>query len=169
MVRGVGGNIGPDLSMIGKKASRENLFESILLPSKAIADQYVQWKIEHADGKSVTGLLVAENDDESHPPRRQRQGHTHSPRRTSTDRSRRAWCRSCRTTSSPHLTEDELVDLVEYLLTLKTASLTPDSVAHPRAVRQRRKPTRRSTRTFGLEKRQDDRPDREATRARTAT
>src|SRR5262249_50292968 len=40
-VRGVGGQIGPDLSMIGKKASRENLFESILLPSKAIADQYV--------------------------------------------------------------------------------------------------------------------------------
>ena len=46
-VRGVGGNIGPDLSMIGKKASRENLFESILLPSKAIADQYLQWKIEN--------------------------------------------------------------------------------------------------------------------------
>ena len=46
-VRGIGGQVGPDLSMIGKKASRENLFESILLPSKAIADQYVQWQIEH--------------------------------------------------------------------------------------------------------------------------
>ena len=31
---GVGGNIGPDSVMIGKKASKENLFESILLPSR---------------------------------------------------------------------------------------------------------------------------------------
>src|SRR5205823_2692171 len=64
MVRGVGGNIGPDLSMIGKKASKENLFESILIPSKAIADQFVQWKVTTLDEKSVTGLLVAENEKE---------------------------------------------------------------------------------------------------------
>src|SRR5205807_8556898 len=37
-IRGVGGNVGPDLSVIGKKASRENLFESILIPSKAIVE-----------------------------------------------------------------------------------------------------------------------------------
>src|SRR6185295_18899562 len=36
-VRGIGGSIGPDLSMIGKKASRENMIESILYPSKAVA------------------------------------------------------------------------------------------------------------------------------------
>ena len=74
MVRGVGGNIGPDLSMIGKKASKENLFESILLPSKAIADQYLQWKVNTLDEKSVTGLLVAETATSDHAPRRQRQG-----------------------------------------------------------------------------------------------
>ncbi len=45
-IRGVGGQVGPDLSVIGKKGSRENLFESILLPSKAIADQYLTWVIE---------------------------------------------------------------------------------------------------------------------------
>src|SRR5262249_4790588 len=39
-IAGEGGKIGPDLSSIGKKASRENLLESILFPSKAIADQY---------------------------------------------------------------------------------------------------------------------------------
>src|SRR5262249_47351702 len=32
MVRGVGGQVGPDLSMIGKKSAREALYESILLP-----------------------------------------------------------------------------------------------------------------------------------------
>ena len=62
-VRGVGGSIGPDLSMIGKKASRENLFESILYPSKAIADQYVNWNVETKKGVTVTGLLVEETPD----------------------------------------------------------------------------------------------------------
>ena len=46
-ISGAGGQIGPDLSVIGKKASKENLlFESILNPSKAIADQFVTWSIE---------------------------------------------------------------------------------------------------------------------------
>ena len=55
---GQGGQIGPDLSMIGKKASRENLFESILLPSKAVADQYVTWIVETGKGQTLTGLIV---------------------------------------------------------------------------------------------------------------
>jgi hypothetical protein len=40
-VGGVGGQIGRDFPTLGKKASRENLFESILYSSKAIANQYV--------------------------------------------------------------------------------------------------------------------------------
>ena len=30
------------------------------MPSKAIADQYLQWKIDKNDGLSVTGLIVEE-------------------------------------------------------------------------------------------------------------
>jgi putative membrane-bound dehydrogenase-like protein len=59
-VRGVGGQVGPELSMIGKKASKENLFESILYPSKAVPDQYVTWQIETAKGLQQVGLLVEE-------------------------------------------------------------------------------------------------------------
>jgi putative heme-binding domain-containing protein len=59
-IRGTGGQIGPDLSVIGKKGSKENLFESILLPSKAIADQYLTWQIETKKGLSLTGLIVEE-------------------------------------------------------------------------------------------------------------
>src|SRR5439155_7889665 len=58
-VRGVGGQVGPDLSMIGKKASKENLFESILDPSKAIADQYLQHQVTTTADVTVTGLLVS--------------------------------------------------------------------------------------------------------------
>lgn len=61
-VRGVGGAIGPDLSQIGTKASRENLYESILHPSKAIADQFVQWSVTTGQGRTVSGLLIDEND-----------------------------------------------------------------------------------------------------------
>src|SRR5205823_10626879 len=53
-IRGNGGSIGPDLSMIGKKASRENLIESILYPSKAVADQYLNWNVETKKGVTIT-------------------------------------------------------------------------------------------------------------------
>jgi putative membrane-bound dehydrogenase-like protein len=61
-VNGQGGEIGPDLSAIGTKGSRQNLFESILYPSRAIADQHVSWVIGTADGQTITGLLVKETD-----------------------------------------------------------------------------------------------------------
>ncbi|HVL11030.1 MAG TPA: PVC-type heme-binding CxxCH protein, partial [Gemmata sp.] len=60
MVRGVGGQVGPDLAMIGKKGSRENILESILQPSKAIADQYVQHAVTTMAEVTVSGLLVAD-------------------------------------------------------------------------------------------------------------
>jgi putative heme-binding domain-containing protein len=124
-VRGVGGQIGPDLSMIGKKASRENLIESILYPSKAIADQYVNWNVETKKGLTITGLIVEEAPD--HIVLRDANGK--DTRIDTSDIDGR--------TKSPnslmpndivvYLSEGELIDVVEYLLTLKTPSLTPDS------------------------------------------
>jgi putative membrane-bound dehydrogenase-like protein len=123
-VRGVGGHIGPDLSMIGKKASRENLFESILQPSKAIADQYVSWKVDAEDGQSVVGLIVEETD--STITVRDANGKDHRFPAKGTEKKKQL------TSLMPDnlaaaLTEDELIDLVEYLTTLQTAALTPDA------------------------------------------
>jgi putative heme-binding domain-containing protein len=126
MVRGVGGNIGPDLSMIGKKASKENLFESILLPSKAIADQYVQWKVDTVDAKSVSGLLVVES--ETSITLRDANGKDHTFATKDLDGPKQKSLVSIMPDNLvAALTEDELIDMVEYLLTLKTASLTPES------------------------------------------
>lgn len=126
MVRGVGGNIGPDLSMIGKKASKENLFESILIPSKAIADQYLQWKVDTVDGKTVTGLLVAES--EAGLTLRDANGKDHTFATKDLDGPKQKSLVSLMPDNLvAALTEQELIDLVEYLLTLKTASLTPES------------------------------------------
>jgi putative membrane-bound dehydrogenase-like protein len=124
-VRGNGGSVGPDLSMIGKKASRENLIESILYPSKAIADQYVNWNVETKKGLTITGLIVEEAPD-------------HIVLRDANAKDTRIDTKDIdsRTKNSNslmpndivvYLSEDELTDVVEYLLTLKTPSLTPSS------------------------------------------
>ncbi len=64
MVRGIGGQVGPDLSMIGKKGARERSYESILTPSKAIADQYIQHSVTTtAERDRCSGLLVADMPD----------------------------------------------------------------------------------------------------------
>ena len=124
-IRGVGGNIGPDLSMIGKKASKENLYDSILTPSKAIADQYLQWKINTLDGKSVIGLLVAENDKEI--TLRDANGKDYTFAQKDLDGPKQKSLVSIMPENLvAALTEGELIDVVEYLFTLKTPALTPD-------------------------------------------
>jgi putative membrane-bound dehydrogenase-like protein len=123
-VRGVGGAIGPDLSVIGKKASRENLFESILYPSKAIADQYVQWQIETKKGQVVSGLIVEETPDfvtlrdangkDTKIDKKEIDSRTKSPKSLMPE------------DLLAYMTEDDLVDTVEYLFALKTPALSMD-------------------------------------------
>ena len=125
MVRGQGGQIGPDLSMIGKKGSRENLFESILVPSKAIADQYVSWAVATADGQAITGLLVGET--ETTVTIRDANGKDYPIAVKDIDKKSKSLVSIMPEGLAATLTEDELVDLVEYLTQLQTASLTPDS------------------------------------------
>jgi putative heme-binding domain-containing protein len=125
MVRGQGGQIGPDLSMIGKKASRENLLESILLPSKAVADQYVNWQIETGKGLVLNGLIVEEtpqyvvlrdaNGKDNKVNKKDIENRTKSPKSLMPE------------DIVVFLSEEDLIDITEYMLTLKTASLTPTS------------------------------------------
>ncbi len=125
MVRGQGGQIGPDLSMVGKKGSRENLFESILLPSKAIADQYVSWSVATADGQAISGLLVGET--ETTVTIRDANGKDYPVAVKDIETRAKSLVSIMPEGLVATLTEDELVDLVEYLTQLQTASLTPDS------------------------------------------
>lgn len=118
-VKGVGGNVGPDLSAIGTKASRENLYESILYPNKAIADQFVQWTVTTARGTSISGLLVEDAAD--HLTIRDANGKdTRIARRDVVDKEKSPNS-LMPSDSAQALTVDEIVDLVEYLVTLQTA------------------------------------------------
>jgi putative heme-binding domain-containing protein len=125
-VRGVGGQVGPDLSMIGKKASRENLFDSILDPSKAIADQHTSYTLTTTGGVTVTGLMV--NDTPQAVTLRDANGKDTSIPKGDIDGD----VRKSKVSLMPQdvvgaLTADELVDLVTYLQTLQTAAYTPES------------------------------------------
>src|SRR5262249_39919199 len=122
-VRGVGGSVGPDLSVIGKKASRENLFESILLPSKAIADQYLSWNIETTKGLTLQGLIVEETAD--HIVLRDANAKDTKIDKKEIDSRSKSPNSLMPSDIVAFMTEDELVDLVEYLFTLKTPVLAP--------------------------------------------
>jgi putative membrane-bound dehydrogenase-like protein len=124
-IRGQGGSIGPDLSMIGKKASRENLIESMVFPSKAIADQYINWNIETKKGLTITGLIVEEAPDHI----LLRDANGKDTRIDAADIESRSKSASSLMPNDivASMTESELIDVVEYLLTLKTPSLTFDS------------------------------------------
>ncbi len=53
--------VGPNLSGIGAKLSREALYESMLAPSAAISHNFETWTAVLADGRSITGLSVSQS------------------------------------------------------------------------------------------------------------
>jgi putative membrane-bound dehydrogenase-like protein len=123
-IRGVGGQVGPDLSVIGKKASRENLFESILYPSKAVADQYVTWQVETSKGLSLQGLIVEETADTV--VLRDAEGRDTRVAKKDIDTRMKSMKSLMPEDLVAQLGEDDLVDLVEYLFALKTPALAID-------------------------------------------
>ena len=62
-VRGKGVEVGPDLSEIGGKLSREAMFVSILNPSAAISHNFETYSLLTVDGVIITGLLVNQTDE----------------------------------------------------------------------------------------------------------
>ncbi len=61
-IEGEGGSVGPDLAGLAGRIARRDLLESILLPSKVIADEYADHRIETADGTEVSGRVDREDD-----------------------------------------------------------------------------------------------------------
>ena len=112
-----GGAIGPDLTQIGKKASKENLYDSLLHPSKAIADQFLTWVVETSKGQVLTGLVVEENKDSL--TLRDGNGKDYKIDKKDIDSKSRGQNSLMPADLVLNLTETELADLVEYLFALK--------------------------------------------------
>jgi putative heme-binding domain-containing protein len=60
---GTGGQVGPDLSQIGRFRSRAELLESVVFPSLVVAPEFRSYRIALKSGKVVTGLIVREGSD----------------------------------------------------------------------------------------------------------
>ncbi len=58
-----GKEVGPNLSEIGSKLSREAMFESILYPSAGISHNYETWTALTDAGNTITGIKVSETGD----------------------------------------------------------------------------------------------------------
>lgn len=58
-----GKQVGPPLSTVGTKLGREQLYESILTPSAGILMSYENWAVRTKDGDVKTGLKVEDTDD----------------------------------------------------------------------------------------------------------
>jgi putative heme-binding domain-containing protein len=123
IVKGAGGKVGPELSVIGSKASRENLLESIIYPSRAIAHQYESWAIETKQGLSIVGVIAEET------PQHLilRDANVKEYKVAKKDIETRA---KVPTSIMPdnilvNLPEDDLLDIVDYLYSLKSPALTP--------------------------------------------
>jgi uncharacterized repeat protein (TIGR03806 family) len=56
-----GGSVGPDLTGLTNRLDARAVFESILLPSQVIADEYANYEIETENGVSYTGRIERED------------------------------------------------------------------------------------------------------------
>lgn len=59
-ISGVGGLVGPDLGSIGASAPVDYLIESILVPNKAVKENYHSWLVATKEGRFYTGIKVRE-------------------------------------------------------------------------------------------------------------
>jgi len=59
-----GKEIGPTLSLIGKKYTKEKMLQEILEPSRTIEQKYITYVAELTDGRVVSGLLVSRENGE---------------------------------------------------------------------------------------------------------
>jgi putative heme-binding domain-containing protein len=61
VINGEGKEVGPNLSEIGAKLSKQALFESIIFPSAGISHNYESWIIELTNGTTQTGIITSED------------------------------------------------------------------------------------------------------------
>ncbi|MBS0209999.1 MAG: DUF1080 domain-containing protein [Planctomycetes bacterium] len=116
-VLGEGKEVGPDLSEIGSKLSREAMYVSILDPSAAISHNFEQFSLILENGTVANGILVSETPNEVVIKTAEAIVQT-IPRKeiAEMEKSKLSLMPS---DLQKNLTQQNLVDLVEYLMSLK--------------------------------------------------
>ena len=115
-----GKDVGPDLSEIGKKLSRTAFFESILFPSAGIAHNYEQYSVVLDDGNVVSGLMISQTDQAV--TIKNKDGISRTIPTGDIDEIVKQKISIMPADLQKLLSEQDLVDVVEYLQTLKKAT-----------------------------------------------
>ncbi len=112
-----GVDFGPALGQIGTKLGRQALYEAILDPSSGISFGYEGWEIGTRDGEDVFGILASETEEEV--VIRQQTGAMVRVRKSDIVRRERQELSEMPAGLAAVMGRQELVDLVEYLTTLR--------------------------------------------------
>jgi putative heme-binding domain-containing protein len=123
-----GKDVGPDLSEIGSKLSRTAFFESILFPSAGIAHNYEMYSAVLNDGNVVAGLLISKTDKAV--TIRNKEGINRTISTGDVDQIVKQKISIMPADLQKLLSEQDLIDVVEYLQTLKKAAAAT-AVAKP--------------------------------------
>ena len=115
--QGEGKAVGPDLSQIGTKLARSAIFETILYPSAAISHNFETYLVQLESGQSLAGVLVNENDQQIQ--LRDAEGILRTLDRAEVERLERSTVSLMPANLHEAITTQELLDLVDYLTTLK--------------------------------------------------
>jgi putative heme-binding domain-containing protein len=116
-VKGEGKDVGPDLSEIGSKLSKEAMYLSILDPSAGVSFNYETWALRTFDGTVLTGILVSQTDDAVE--LKTAESIVHKLPRDDVEQMKKSPLSIMPADIPKLLKAQDLVDIVEYLATLK--------------------------------------------------
>ena len=119
VVNGTGKTVGPDLSEIGRKLSKTAMYESILFPSASISHNYEMWRVTTTEGEIIDGVVVSDNNTAT--VLIDAKGNRQTFQAADIDEKVRQKVSIMPDNLHEKLTDRELVDLIEYLVSLKKA------------------------------------------------
>jgi putative membrane-bound dehydrogenase-like protein len=118
-VRGQGKVVGPDLTEIGSKLTREAMFVSVLDPSAGISHNFESYSALLESGQVIVGLMVSQTDDKV--TLKDAQGIERSLPKNEIERLKKQEISLMPENLIEAVSTKDLVDIVEYMLTLKKA------------------------------------------------
>ena len=116
-VKGEGKDVGPDLTEIGSKLSKEAMYVSILDPSAGVSFNYETYVARTLDGTTLSGILVSQTDDSVE--LKTAESIVHKLKRDDIEALKKLPTSLMPADLQKQLKADDLVDIVEYLTTLK--------------------------------------------------
>ena len=117
VVDGMGREIGPNLTEIGSKLSREAMFESVLYPSAGISHNFEAWTAVLTSGTTINGMLISNTDEEVSI--KSEDALVHAIKKSDIEELVKQKISMMPADLQKTMTTQELADVTEYMLSLK--------------------------------------------------